>query len=139
MNRHWSCRIIVILGFLIVTSVFTHLKANETNSIEIPEHCGILSAEEDLSIDDLRECFKIYKQAYEAKQSVEAEENSEKSYEPQMKPAAYEPQMKPAAYEPQMRPTAYEPQMKPAAYEPQMRPAAYDPQRRILKNPINPR
>ena len=108
------------------------LLARENNPIEIPEQCGIASENDDLSMEDLKECLKIYRQVYEANHpEAEAKEASSESYEPQMKPASYEPQMIKGN---QGRTRGYEPQMKPASYEPQMmrgnqgRTRSYEPQ-----------
>lgn len=93
----------------------TNIHAEEAEAKPIPDQCKNQSAEEELSMEELKECFKSFKQAYQVMHPEEFE-GLNSSYEPQM----YEPQMKPASYEPQMKTTGYEPQMKPASYEPQM-------------------
>lgn len=105
-----------LLSFGLVT---LSIHAQETEAKAIPDQCKNQSAEEELSMEELKECFKSFKQAYQVMHPEEFE-NMNSSYEPQM----YEPQMKPASYEPQMKPTSYEPQMRSSGYEPQMKTGA---------------
>lgn len=98
---------------------------------EIPDQCQNPDAEEELELEDLKECLRSYKQAF---QLLKPDEDGINYYEPQMRPTnkvSYEPQMRSNGYEPQMKPASYEPQMRPTnkvSYEPQMRPAGYEPQ-----------
>ena len=97
--------------------------ATASDTHEIPDQCRNPGVEEELELEDLKECFRSYKQAF---QLLNPDEDGINHYEPQMRTGgkiSYEPQMKPVSYEPQMRPTnkvSYEPQMRPAGYEPQM-------------------
>lgn len=115
---------LVLCAFVFLFGFGTSLQASEITLNPIPDHCKNVGVEEELGWEDLKECFKSYKQAF---QILNPEQDGENNYyEPQMKSEGYEPQMHPTgkvSYEPQMKPTnkvSYEPQMRPASYEPQM-------------------
>ncbi len=118
-KRLGLCAFVFLLGFGV------SLQANEVTLNPIPDHCKNVGVEEELELEDLKECFRSYKQAFEIL-NPEQELGENNHYEPQMRSVGYEPQMRPtnkSAYEPQMKPTnkvSYEPQMRPAGYEPQM-------------------
>ncbi len=119
----------IYFGFLLlgIFSFSIPISNTQADEIKIPDRCGLLASEQ-LNIDELKECLRFYKEAYDASHPEEAE--NQKRFENGEEIAGYEPQMMKnnqniRGYEPQMHPASYEPQMKSnnqniRGYEPQM-------------------